>query len=287
MQRSAPSTPSELIEDIDKEDEEVKEEPVELPRSLSRNPRPHLNRFLSYQDVNDVRPRSFSQSEGRGRRRHRTISLSTQNTVNTEREPILLDQKQNKTIFIQGRPPWFNKEGDVLREPFLIGICGGSASGKTTVANNVIQELNVPWVTLLSMDSCEYLFCFCFNFHFLSFDRFLVYKVLSQEQHEASARNEYNFDHPEAIDFSLLKETLKNLKEFKKVEVPIYNFMTHKREEHKTELYGADIIIFEGIFAFHDEVSKNLKYLFFDANQALVLGNPKHAQYEDFCRHRL
>ena len=38
-------------------------------------------------------------------------------------------------------------------EPFVIGICGGSASGKTTVANKIISELGVPWVTLLSMDS--------------------------------------------------------------------------------------------------------------------------------------
>ena len=83
---------------------------------------------------------------------------------------------------------------------------------------------------------------------------FAVYKVLTPEQHEASVRNEYNFDHPDAIDFRLLKDTLKSLKEFKKVEVPIYNFVTHMREERRTELYGADIVIFEGIFAFHDQV---------------------------------
>ena len=57
---------------------------------------------------------------------------------------------------------------------FVIGICGGSASGKTTVAKKIIKSLNIDWVTLLSMDS--------------------FYKVLSPEQHEAAARNEYNFE---------------------------------------------------------------------------------------------
>jgi len=54
--------------------------------------------------------------------------------------------------------------------------------------------------------------------------------VLTEEQHEKAARNEYNFDHPEAFDFELLTSTLQRLKDGKKVEVPIYNFVTHARE---------------------------------------------------------
>ena len=61
-------------------------------------------------------------------------------------------------------------------DAFVIGLSGGSASGKTTVARKVIESLGVPWVTLLSMDS--------------------FYKVLTEEQHELAAKNEYNFDHP-------------------------------------------------------------------------------------------
>lgn len=45
-----------------------------------------------------------------------------------------------------------------------------------------------------------------------------------------AARNEYNFDHPDAFDFELLKTTLQRLKEGRMVEVPIYNFVTHRRE---------------------------------------------------------
>ncbi len=74
-----------------------------------------------------------------------------------------------------GRPPWYNSQGEIMGT-FVIGLAGGSASGKTTVACRVIESLKVPWVSLLSMDS--------------------FYKVLTPSQHEAAAKNEYNFDHP-------------------------------------------------------------------------------------------
>lgn len=92
----------------------------------------------------------------------------------------------------------------------FLGICGGSASGKTTVAEKIIESLGVPWVTLLSMDS--------------------FYKVLNEKQREIANKNEYNFDHPDAFDFDLLINTIQRLKEGRKVEVPIYNFVTHARE---------------------------------------------------------
>ena len=69
----------------------------------------------------------------------------------------------------------YDRQGQLV-EPFLIGICGGSASGKTTVANTIIKKLGVPWVTLLSMDS--------------------FYKVLNEEQHDQATASKYNFDHP-------------------------------------------------------------------------------------------
>jgi uridine kinase len=55
--------------------------------------------------------------------------------------------------------------------------------------------------------------------------------VLNERQHELAAVNEYNFDHPDAFDFELLFQTLLRLKEMKKVEVPIYNFVSHRKEE--------------------------------------------------------
>ena len=62
--------------------------------------------------------------------------------------------------------------------------------------------------------------------------------------------NEYNFDHPDAFDFQLLVETLQKLKEGKFVEVPIYNFVTHARDKRSKTMYGANVIICEGILLF-------------------------------------
>jgi len=175
------------------------------------------------------------QNRQKTRRRH--ISWCN-NIINTERQPILHNEASNKTIFVQGRPPWFNKDGGVRKEPFFIGISGGSASGKTTVATNIIKQLDVQWVTLLSMDA--------------------FYKVLTEEQHQLASQNEYNFDRPDAFDFELLIDTLKRLKEYREVKVPIYNFVTHRREDRTIPMYGANVIIFEGIFSFHDDRVRNM-----------------------------
>jgi len=56
----------------------------------------------------------------------------------------------------------------------------------------------------------------------------------------------------DAFDFKLLKDTISRLKEGRKVEVPIYNFVTHSREDKTVSMYGANVLIFEGILAFHD-----------------------------------
>lgn len=113
---------------------------------------------------------------------------------------------------------------------FSLGICGGSASGKTSVSQKIIEALDVPWVTLLSMDS--------------------FYKVLNEHEHQLAHENEYNFDHPDAFDFELLIKTLEELKKGKCVDVPIYNFCSHSREKRGKKMYGANVIICEGILLF-------------------------------------
>ncbi|XP_022695414.1 uridine-cytidine kinase-like 1 isoform X3 [Varroa jacobsoni] len=169
-----------------------------------------------------------SRNQNKTHRRERTFSASS-----NKGDPPVIRTRQ-RTIYTAGRPPWYDKQGQTV-EPFIIGICGGSASGKTTVAKKIIEALNVPWVTLLSMDS--------------------FYKVLNEEQHEAANKNMYNFDHPDAFDFELLIDTLKKLKEGKRVEVPVYNFVTHSREKRFKFMYGANVIIFEGILCFaHKEL---------------------------------
>jgi uridine kinase len=61
-------------------------------------------------------------------------------------------------------------------------------------------------------------------------------QVLSEKQHDLAAKNEYNFDHPDAFDFELMSTTLQRLKEGRKVEVPIYNFVTHSRESRTVRI---------------------------------------------------
>ncbi|KAG9270714.1 uridine-cytidine kinase-like 1 isoform X1 [Astyanax mexicanus] len=147
-------------------------------------------------------------------------------------EPPLL-RTGTRTIYTAGRPPWYNEHGTQSKEAFVIGLCGGSASGKTTVANKIIEALDVPWVVLLSMDS--------------------FYKVLSPEEQALAASNDYNFDHPGAFDFQLLVTTLRKLKQGKSVKIPVYDFTTHGRQKEWKNVYGASVIIFEGIMAFTDK----------------------------------
>ncbi|KAJ0178062.1 hypothetical protein K1T71_005885 [Dendrolimus kikuchii] len=169
-------------------------------------------------------------------RRVRTTSMSQSNKRTTAESILHADRR---TIYTAGRPPWYNCTGGQEVEPFLIGICGASASGKTTVAAKIIESLNIPWVTIVSMDS--------------------FYKVLNEKQHQLATRNEYNFDHPDAFDMELLISVLQRLREGKKVEVPIYNYVTHSRENRTKTMYGANVIIFEGILAFYNaEVVKML-----------------------------
>ncbi|XP_073675022.1 uridine-cytidine kinase-like 1a isoform X2 [Garra rufa] len=147
-------------------------------------------------------------------------------------EPPLL-RTGTRTIYTAGRPPWYNEHGAQFKEAFVIGLCGGSASGKTTVANKIIEVLDVPWVVLLSMDS--------------------FYKVLSPEEQALAASNDYNFDHPGAFDFELLVTTLRKLKQGKSVKIPVYDFTTHGRQKDWKNVYGASVIIFEGILSFADK----------------------------------
>ena len=115
--------------------------------------------------------------------------------------------------------------------PSVIGITGGSASGKTTVSEMIIKQLDVPWVVLLCMDS--------------------YYRPLTSEQVAMAHRSEYDFDHPNAFDFDLLLSHLTDLKSGRNINVPVYDFKIHNRSGER-QVYGANIVIFEGIFALYD-----------------------------------
>ncbi|MDI9551766.1 MAG: uridine kinase [Bacteroidales bacterium] len=110
----------------------------------------------------------------------------------------------------------------------VIGIAGGSGSGKTTVVNAITTQLKER-VVVIPQDS--------------------YYKDSSHLPMEE--RQKINFDHPDAIDFDLLCEQLKALKEGKTIEQPVYSYITCSRSKTETVTVApAEVIIIEGILVF-------------------------------------
>ncbi|KAH8809063.1 uridine-cytidine kinase-like protein-like 1 [Xylogone sp. PMI_703] len=136
----------------------------------------------------------------------------------------MVDSLQNGTELAHYSPPW----ADVS----IIGIAGSSGSGKSTLSRAIVSALSLPWVVILSMDS--------------------FYKTLDEENSKLAFRNEYDFDSPDAIDFDVLVDRLRDLKAGKRAEIPIYSFAKHAREKETTSIYSPHVLILEGIFALYD-----------------------------------
>ena len=107
----------------------------------------------------------------------------------------------------------------------IIGIAGGTGSGKTTVVNQIIEELNNQEVEVISQDS--------------------YYQDTSHLTYEE--RTKINFDHPKSIDFSLLVSHLKALKQGESVEQPVYSFVEHNRTNQTIITRPRKVMIVEGI----------------------------------------
>ncbi|RAK92558.1 uridine kinase [Aspergillus costaricaensis CBS 115574] len=143
-------------------------------------------------------------------------------------------------------PPWADLS--------IIGIAGSSGSGKTSVAMEIVKSLNLPWVVILVMDS--------------------FYKSLSPEDHARAHRNQYDFDCPESLDFDVLVQTLRDLKQGKKADIPIYSFAEHQRQPETSTLYSPRVLILEGILALHDPRIMELLdvKIFVEADMDVCLG---------------
>ncbi|XP_045878186.1 uridine-cytidine kinase 1 isoform X2 [Meles meles] len=132
--------------------------------------------------------------------------------------------------------------------PFLIGVSGGTASGKSTVCEKIMELLGQNEVDHRQR-----------KLVILSQDRF--YKVLTPEQKAKALKGQYNFDHPDAFDNDLMHRTLKNIVEGKTVEVPTYDFVTHSRLAETTVVYPADVVLFEGILVFYSQEVRDMFHL--------------------------
>jgi len=117
----------------------------------------------------------------------------------------------------------------------VIGIAGGTGSGKSTVARNVVAQLPNENIAIIDFDSYYK-------------DR----KDLSFEE-----RCKVNYDHPDSLDTALLIEHVRALKAGKSVEVPIYDFKTHSRSSETRTVSPTHILVVEGIMAFVDETLRN------------------------------
>lgn len=118
----------------------------------------------------------------------------------------------------------------------VIGIAGGTGSGKTTVVTKIANSLPQENVTILPQDA--------------------YYKDNSELTFEE--RKKINYDHPNSIDFELLLKHINTLKKAKEIKQPIYSYITHSREDDYKVVHPKEILIVEGILVFTNEELRKL-----------------------------
>ena len=120
--------------------------------------------------------------------------------------------------------------------PLVIGIAGGTGSGKTTVAKVIIDRVGANHIALLPHDA--------------------YYKNLTQL--DPAQRSIINFDHPESLETSLLIEHIKQLKNNTAIELPVYDFVTHTRTTTTIHLEPQPVILVEGILILAEKGLRDL-----------------------------
>ncbi|XP_076380274.1 uridine-cytidine kinase isoform X2 [Megalopta genalis] len=125
------------------------------------------------------------------------------------------------------------------KTPFLIGVSGGTASGKSTVCNRIMEKLGQ-----VDMDHMQrQVVC-------ISQDSF--YRDLSPAEKRKAEKGQYNFDHPDAFNNDLILQTLQDILAGVKCEIPAYDYRTNSLIKEKiTTIYPADVVLFEGILVFY------------------------------------
>ena len=111
---------------------------------------------------------------------------------------------------------------------FITGICGGSASGKTTLANELAEALGRDNTNIIALDN-----------YYLDFVNM---------GHDPAT---INYDHPDSIDIKGLASDLKQLQAGSSVEIPVYDFTTHTRSARRNSLFPRRFTIVEGLFLFN------------------------------------
>ncbi len=122
---------------------------------------------------------------------------------------------------------------------FVIGVAGGSGSGKSTVTREILAAVGAKSVAVLMQD-----------------DYYLDQPTLSFEE-----RCKTNYDHPDAFDWPLLMAHVKALRDGTAIEMPVYDFKRHCRAENTVSVQPAPIIVLEGLFALFDPALRKMMSL--------------------------
>ncbi len=134
----------------------------------------------------------------------------------------------------------------------IVGIAGGTGSGKTTVVREIVSKLPKDEVAVLSQDS--------------------YYRDNSHLPLEE--RQQINFDHPMAIEFELLIEHLKQLRAGKPIGQPIYSYLTCARSEETVTIYPKEVVIVEGILVLSNQKLRDMfdikVFVFADADDRII-----------------
>ena len=120
--------------------------------------------------------------------------------------------------------------------PLVIGLAGGTGSGKTTVASAVLKRVGRNRIAFLAHDA--------------------YYRDISHLPIEE--RRQINFDHPDSLETELLVEHIHQLKEWKPVEMPVYDFTTHTRTTRTVHIEPHPVILVEGILIFYEAALRPL-----------------------------
>ena len=123
-----------------------------------------------------------------------------------------------------------------MSKPLIIGIAGGSGSGKSTVARKVAGALSSLSVAFIDMDA------YYRNFTSISLEE----------------RRKLNWDHPDAFDFDLLTDHLQDLSARRTIDKPVYDFVSHLRSAETVRVPPSDVIVIDGILLFVDERVREL-----------------------------
>ncbi|SCB73511.1 uridine kinase [Weissella bombi] len=123
-----------------------------------------------------------------------------------------------------------------ISRPMLIGVTGGSGSGKTTVSQDIIKRLEGESVVMIPQDA--------------------YYR--DQSEKSMTERRKTNYDHPDSLDNDLLITQLKQLLNREAIDQPVYDYTNHTRSSEKIRVEPADVIILEGVLLFTESNLRDL-----------------------------